>query len=153
MSLKRTTPVPNVVLDLLISVLSMAELKVLLVIVRQTNGWRKSRDWISQSQFVHKTGLSRQTVSQTLAVLQHHRIISITNRTGMELRSPQARRGRTRLFYALGNFEGVGLLIVRCKVGRTTLVGLLEQDKRNSTKDIDTNGLRSIADILPDLFK
>lgn len=153
MSVKNTTPVPNSILDQLLPHLGMAELKVLLVIVRQTKGWRKKRDWITQSQFVLHTGLTRQTISQTLAVLQHHKIICITNRVGVELQTPESRRGRTRLYYALGDSQHVELLYMRCKVSRTSPVGLSIQDKRHYTKDTSTKGIKPIGEILKSLFR
>ena len=153
MSLKNTTPVSNDILDQLLPHLSMAELKVFLVITRQTHGWHKKRDWISQSQFIQKTGLSRQTISQTLATLQHHKLIVITNRVGVELGTPRSRKGKSRLYYALGTLQDVNLLTMRCKVSCTSLVGLSVQDKRNSTKGIFTKRVRSIGEIISQLFK
>lgn len=152
MSIKLTTPVPNSILDQLLPHLSMAELKVLLVIIRQTKGWRKKRDWITQSQFIQKTGLSRQTISQTLAILQHHKLISITDRVGVELQTPESRKGKSRLYYTLCDLQHVGLLTLRCKVSHTTPVGLSVQDKRNSTKESSTKGIKSIGEILKGLF-
>ena len=59
MMLNQTTPVPNILFDALLPTLTESELKVLLVIIRQTYGWfdfktkkRKQRDWISYSQFI-----------------------------------------------------------------------------------------------------
>ncbi|MBK8875669.1 MAG: replication protein [Bacteroidetes bacterium] len=77
MSPVQTTPVPNVLFDLLLKDLKASELKILLVIIRQTLGWvdkkeiggRKSRDWISTSQLERKTGLSRRAISSGLASL------------------------------------------------------------------------------------
>lgn len=54
---KKTTQVPNLILDQYLQTLNGGEFKVLLVIIRQTNGWidtktgkRKTRDRISHSQ-------------------------------------------------------------------------------------------------------
>lgn len=68
----KTTPVPNAVFEYIPS-LSEAELKLYLIILRQTLGWkdakndqRKVYDWISASQFHTKTGLSRRAVGTNL---------------------------------------------------------------------------------------
>jgi len=54
-----STQVPNVLLDELMPLLGLAELKVMLVVVRQTYGWRKDSDKISLTTFERLTGLSR----------------------------------------------------------------------------------------------
>ena len=67
----QTTPVPNVLFDVYLKQLKGAELKVLLIIIRQTLGWadtktklgRKEKDWISGSQLHLKTGISRRAIS------------------------------------------------------------------------------------------
>src|SRR6266568_3273699 len=46
-----TTPVPDVLFDVLLPKLSGAELKVLLYIIRRTRGFKKETDAISLSQF------------------------------------------------------------------------------------------------------
>jgi hypothetical protein len=60
---KQTTLVPNIFFDQLLPTLTEAEIKLLLVIIRQTYGWidsrtgkRKQRNRISRKQFVVKTG-------------------------------------------------------------------------------------------------
>ena len=65
-----TTPVPNVILDSYLKQLNSTELKVLLVVIRQTLGWadrrgmfgRKETDWISGSQLKQKTGSSKRAI-------------------------------------------------------------------------------------------
>lgn len=48
-----TTPVPDVLFDELLSILSGTELKVLLYIIRRTRGFKKDSDAISLNQFQH----------------------------------------------------------------------------------------------------
>lgn len=58
-----TTQIPNEFFDdLLPEINSLSELKVLLIIMRQTFGWSKMEDVLSLTQFQDKTGLSRQGV-------------------------------------------------------------------------------------------
>jgi phage replication O-like protein O len=83
---KQTTQVPNFIFDHYLAELPMAELKVLLVIIRQTLGWmdmktgqRKARDRISHSQFMTKTGLSRRSIITAIQSLQQRKMITITD--------------------------------------------------------------------------
>lgn len=106
--MKNTTQVPNIIFDKYLAELSPSELKVILVIVRQTYGWidrknggRKSRDRISYSQFMRKTSLSRRVLSKTIKSLAEKRLINITCRNGNILEKPQERRGQVALYYSL----------------------------------------------------
>lgn len=100
-----TTPVPNAVFEYIPS-LSEAELKLYLVILRQTLGWksgknkeRKVFDWISSSQFQKKTGLSRRAIGTALGSLTYRNLILIADEHGSVLHTPQSRKGKTRLYY------------------------------------------------------
>ena len=103
---KKSTKEPNVLLDQYLKVLSTAELKILLTIIRQTNGWikrgskaRKTHDRISHSQFMTKTGLSRRVISQAISRLLKQGLIAITDQSGNLLSSGTERSGRSYLFY------------------------------------------------------
>ena len=56
------TQVPNDLFNI-IPMLSESEIKVLLVIIRQTIGWHKKKDRISLTQLEDKTGMSRASIS------------------------------------------------------------------------------------------
>jgi hypothetical protein len=57
------TQTPNELFDVLLTeIANISELKVLLCAIRQTCGWHKEADTISLSQFMQRTGLSRQGV-------------------------------------------------------------------------------------------
>ena len=108
MTYKQTTQVPNFVFDALLPALSMAELKVLLVVIRQTLGWvdartgqRKTRDRISQSQFQRKTGLSRRSMTNAIQSLHQKNIIGITDTKGNSLPFATDRKGKKYLYYSL----------------------------------------------------
>jgi len=58
----RFTQIPDVLFDEYLPGLGLAELKVLLAIMRRTYGWRKPTDAISLSQLQKATGLSRKAV-------------------------------------------------------------------------------------------
>lgn len=102
---KNTTQVPNVILDRYLKQLSEKELKVLLVVVRQTIGWvnrhglRKERDWISQRYFTNKTGLSGKSVSLAIDMLAQRNFIVPSTSGGKALKTRQSRRGQKRIYY------------------------------------------------------
>ena len=105
MYLKQSTQVPNKVFDIYLKTLSAKELKVLLIIVRQTLGWidskgyRKKRDWMSQRFLANKTGLSPKSVSQGIEMLVSKHLITATSVDGRELWSPNERKGQEKVFY------------------------------------------------------
>ena len=106
-----TTPVPNVVFDVHLKDLKLAELKVLLIIIRQTLGWedkrtkseRKEMDWISNSQMVIKTGNSARAINDAISVLTNRNLIDVFSQSGEFLDTPEKRRGQQKLYYRLTN--------------------------------------------------
>ena len=105
-------PIPAVLIDKLLPALSDTELRVLLIVIRQTLGWvdpghesahgRKWRDWISQSQLKAKTGKSRDSLSRAIGTLVEADLIVVENGAGEPLTSPDSRkRARARLHYRL----------------------------------------------------
>ena len=107
MQYQQTTQVPNVVFDNLLTTLTLSELKILMIIIRQTYGWidqrtgkRKRRDRISHKQFMQKTGISRRMVSKTLQSLVSKGLVSITNRNGHFLNQPEKRKGVSWIYYS-----------------------------------------------------
>lgn len=107
MNYQQTTQVPNRLFDHHLPNLTFAELKILLVIVRQTYGWvdrytgkRKMRDCISYSQYIAKTGLSRRILTETIQSLIEKKAISVTNFEGIKLHNPQERVGKKYLYYS-----------------------------------------------------
>ena len=105
----RTTPVPNLILDQYLSNLGGAELKVLLVIIRQTLGWsdrrgiygRKETDWISGSQLREKTGSSRRAIISAVDLLVKKKLIQVLDDQGSILNDSSKRQGKYRLYYRL----------------------------------------------------
>lgn len=100
------TNVPNTVFDEHLKNLGYAELKVLLVVIRQTYGWKDKRtnsykrwDWISQQFFVKKTGLSARAVSTAISKLLIKQLILVKNKQGRLLFQKQERRGEAKLYF------------------------------------------------------
>lgn len=97
-------PVPNVVLDHLMPTLRDTELRVLLVVIRQTLGWqeqngdmrtgnqRKWRDYISHSQLCRKTGRASAAVSAAVDSLIRQNLIVVEDVAGRQLYTPEDRR-------------------------------------------------------------
>lgn len=87
------TQVPDIVFDELLPVLSGAELKVLMYIIRRTFGFKKNRDNISLSQMVSGiktrdgqvidggTGLGKSSVARALITLEEKNIVIRKRRT------------------------------------------------------------------------
>lgn len=105
--LNKTTPIPNTLFDVYLSTLKPSETVILLTVFRQTIGWidqrtgmRKTRDWITNSQFQRKTGLSDKTVTQAINTLCEYQLLKVTDEYGNVLYSPESRRGKLKLFYA-----------------------------------------------------
>ncbi len=104
---QNTTPVPNALFDVYLKDLKSAELKVLLVIIRQTLGWadrqgvlgRKERDWISSGQLQAKTGSSRRAISSATEILVKKELIEVLGDSGNPLNDPIQRKGKLRLYY------------------------------------------------------
>ena len=107
MQYRETTQVPNIVFDRYLPSMTLAETRLVLIIIRQTYGWvdqrtggRKTRDRISHGQLVTKTGLTRKTISQTIKRLVSHGVIRVTDRSGAPLNHAGNRKGRLALFYS-----------------------------------------------------
>lgn len=107
MSYYYRTTVPNVVFDRHLKDLGYAELKVLLVIIRQTYGWKDRRtggykrwDWISQRFFVRKTGLSARAVSTAISRLVSKGLILVRNEQGTLLMDRKQRQQEAKLYFS-----------------------------------------------------
>ncbi len=139
MRYEKTTQVPNYILDILLSQLKEKELKVLLVIVRQTYGWigkngkRKSRDWITQTFFMKKTGLSNKSVSLAIQELSVRKIIVCTDRKQKTLYQKAQRRGKEKIYYALAP-ELATIIHKSCEQSSLTPVRNTHNTKLISTK-------------------
>jgi len=108
-----TTPLPNKIINGWLPKLSGSQLKVLLIVVRQTLGWledqstgrRKEKDWISHKQLRARTGLSTVPVSNAVDFLVKNLLIEVLDEDGNLLKTKSERRDvgrrRKKLFYRL----------------------------------------------------
>jgi phage replication O-like protein O len=154
-----TTPIPDEVFDELLSVLSGAELKVLLYICRRTFGFKKESDTISLNQIAEGittrdgrvldqgTGLSKRHVQRALKSLEEKRIVEVSRQIGED--------GVNEInVYSLHFLEGVG---TKCPYGRDKKypgVGTPVSTTINSIQETEyktVNGDQSIFKKLPNL--
>lgn len=157
MNYKQSTQVPNIVFDKFLPEFSLAELKLLLIIIRQTQGWvnkksgkRKTRDRISHSQFIKKTGLSRRVISKTIQSLVDKGLIVVSDYRGNILYTAQKRKGRGYLYYSFLCFQPVH------STARTWVHSVSEPvhqsayNKTNYTKLNETkrNTLKTVGEII-----
>lgn len=140
------TQIPNILFDTYLPELKESELKILLVVMRQTNGWidvktgkRKTRDRISRNQFMQKTGLSRKIVSLAIKGLVDKRLLSITDQRGNLLHTSEDRKGKNYIYYS---FQP-GYIKTEMRVHSTPTPGCnCTHNKRNYIKENKTKGSR-----------
>jgi len=136
------TLTPNIIFDCLLKDLSSSELKIILVIIRQTIGWvdqrtgkRKERDRISFSQFAEKTGLSRKSISKAINSLSKRNLIVITDKTGNNLNASFQRKGKASIYYSFSSKDITSVIFTHnmCKFFPQH-VQKVTYNKRNNNK-------------------
>lgn len=104
-------PVPNRLTDEVLPRLKDTELRVLLIVVRATWGWRsapgkgqrKRRDWLSHGQLCRRTGRGSVAVSGAVDGLVRAGLLVVEDAAGQPLATPaQRRRHLGRLYYQAG---------------------------------------------------
>ena len=140
------TQIPNTLFDIHLPYLTEGELKILLIIIRQTNGWidkftgqRKTRDRITQSQFRIKTGLSPRIISKTLKMLSEKDLIAITDQNNKSLKKSLDRKGKSILYYAIHPMHFTTSTSVQSDIRP---VHKSAYNKRNYTKENKTKETR-----------
>ncbi len=100
---------PIVVIDSLLPTLKDTELRVLLVVLRQTWGWTttdgqvKSMDWLAHSQLKARTGRASEAVSAAIDILIQRGLITVQDERGILLSSATSRRRcRGKMLFAPG---------------------------------------------------
>ncbi len=149
-----TTQVPNALFDQRMRDLTLSELKVLLLVIRQTWGWvadksgrRKTRDWLSCSRIEARTGLSKRAISMAIEALVKRGLLVVTSGRGDILISARDRRGKTRLYcqfrYPQGHPQSVATSASVADVDRQTV----RMTKPTLTKP-SNYGERPVSEIL-----
>jgi len=101
------TQVPNVLFDEWLTRLSDVELRVLMVVIRQTFGWvdaptgrRKTEDWLSQSYIMEKTGRGRARISVAIKrLVDELHLLEAVNSKGKHLDAPDRKSNFGKIFY------------------------------------------------------
>lgn len=106
-----STQTPNIIIDEWMPRLGDVELRVLLIVMRQTLGWiedevtgrRKERDWISRGQLMAKAGRGHTAVSAAIkSLVERHQIIEALTEDGTQLDSAMKRGIHgNRIYYRL----------------------------------------------------
>lgn len=137
MSLYHTTPVPNEFFDW-IPYLTHAELRVLLLVIRQTYGWidyatgkRKIKDRLTYDFIIKKTGAYRTILSETIQSLVDKKLLIITDRQGNILPTAQDRTGKWFLYF---QFQPIRISDTTYSELRTEPIRDYEHNKRNTLK-------------------
>jgi len=91
--------IPSILLDELMPILKDTELRVLLLVARQTIGRvdktgvaSKDRDWLAHSQLRKRTGRASEAVSAAVDSLIQKGLLEVFTIAGEQLLTPQARR-------------------------------------------------------------
>ena len=97
-----TTIVPNLFFDRLMNRLRDTEWRMLGLIVRQTWGFHKERDWLSHRFLTRRLGRGSAAISRAISVLVRSGLIVVRNRSGRVLLSAaERRRERSGLYFSL----------------------------------------------------
>ncbi len=141
-------PVPLRLVDEVMPTLKDTELRVLLVILRATWGWRanriagdgkhKRRDWLSHSQLRRRTGRGSDAVSGAVASLTAAGLIVVEDAGGSPLATPEERRRSLgRLYFRLGEMwerdTGGDINPGLWKSGKPATRAVREKPKRQQT--------------------
>lgn len=69
------TQIPNVIFDHWMAILKPSEFTVLMCLCRKIYGWHKTSDFISKSQIMRLTGLTKNTVLNAIKALIDHGLV------------------------------------------------------------------------------
>lgn len=102
-AVRQTIAIPAVVIDTLLPDLKDTELRLLLVVLRQTWGRGKEADWLSHTQLKARTGRASEAVSGALDTLVRRGLLTVRDEHGVTLSEPDERqRSRARLHLCPG---------------------------------------------------
>ena len=157
MSLKNTTPIPNEFFEY-IPTLTHAEIRVLLVVLRQTYGWkdfktgqRKLKDKLSYNFLIKKTGLYRTVLTLTIKTLVDKNILLITDFKGKALINAEDRKGKRILYYQFKPIRNSDTTYMQLQ---TEPVRNSEHNKRKTIKNKNLqSNIKNIEDLIKSLVK
>lgn len=152
---KGFTPIPNVVFDDYLPFLSLAELKILLIVIRQTIGWNKDRDWMNIRFLEIKTGLSARSISTAIQDLIDKQLIEIEKPNKESANEASLRKGKKMLLFSCGDSLGKTHVASEKKSDYSAKNFLITKEKQNNIcnkqktqyKIVQKNGQRIVQSI------
>lgn len=159
-----TTPTPNWLYDVVMATLSDVELRVLLVVIRQTMGWmenketgmRKTEDWIAHSELIKKTGKSSRGVSYAIDSLVKKGLIETRDVDGTVLIESETRK-RKKIYYRLGDVSTANNAVTNLSQIKTGAIAnndtSLPQPLRNTKETITKETITKETMVIPEEFK
>ena len=152
---------PNGLVDAEMPLLKDTELRVLLVVLRQTWGWRdkatgrpKERDWLTHGRLKKSTGRASEAVSAAVDGLVRRGLIIVEDAAGNALPTPaDRRRHAASLYFRLGSpFADLlaGETNDRITQNRITKIGNSKRTKDNEDKLSLRNSGRDSAPLTPE---
>lgn len=136
MHYKQTTQIPNEIIEAIPNLkLSGSEVKLLLIFYRATWGWHKIRDRLTFSELIRRTGLGHRIISTSIQSLIDKKLLKVTDYKGIELNTPQERKGKLYLFYTPLRLN-ITLSSTHQCTNKPQLVQKQKDNKTNVTKPI-----------------
>jgi len=144
-NIPNSTQIPNEIINDWLPKLKESELKVVIIVARQTLGWienpitgtRKKEDWMTQKQLMKKTGLSNWAVSKATQSLVEKDLIEARDADSNILDTPKKRqlvgRHHKRIFYRL-----------KLKSDKEILTRLVRNSHKNACEKFSHNKTNSL---------
>lgn len=140
-------PVPNALVDALLPSLKDTELRVLLVVMRQTWGWTdpktgrpKARDWLTHGRLKRATGRASEAVSAAVDGLVRRDLLVVEDAAGRTLATPaERRRLAAALYFRPGSQLAGATAPINDTPGRKIETLKTEIRKAKTTKDKQDN--------------
>lgn len=145
------TPISNILFDTFLPTLTSSELKILLIVLRQSSGWRKERDRMTGSQLENKTGLSRRIIASGIQSLIDKRLLIASDFHKNTLNKPVERKGKTHIYFSSPLATYAKKDVNLCKREQNPMQKL-SYNKRNITKetrqgDFENLGMKKLGDM------
>lgn len=158
-----TTQVPNILFDYWVKELKDTELRILLLVIRQTLGWiedkrtgrRKERDWISQKKIMAKTGRSTKSIADAIDELVNKNLIDVFDGEDNILKTKEERSGRkcyyrlnTSLLFSPTSLKSKPESSLESKHYKRNPIKETIQKEKNNLKDLTPKERKKVLEVL-----
>jgi DNA-binding MarR family transcriptional regulator len=146
--LAQTTSLPNWLLDEALPHLTESEMKLLFLIARHTRGWvdsqgkRKTADWMTGKLIQAKTGCSSASVSRAIASLLKKGLVEVRDSEGALLLTSSERQRSKQLYFSLRDS-------LKEPSGTVTPRGMPESLKKSNVTNVEESQLPQIDELHP----